>query len=111
MRSAQVLPAKPAVCAQEGDAEQAAGVGELHVRGRQLFKEYWTRPDATAKDLSPDGWFRCLLLVIRGSQSPEALVLWCMLVAFSMELLMRNIHSIQEPRLVVTSAASAAIQL
>ena len=62
-------------------------MGELHVRGRQLFKEYWNRPDATAKDLSPDGWFRCLLLVIRGSQSPEALVLWCMLIAFSMELL------------------------
>ena len=74
VRSTCVLSAKPAVGAQEGDTEQAAGVGELHVRGRQLFKEYWNRSDATAKDLSPDGWFRCLLLAVCGQQSPEALV-------------------------------------
>ena len=46
---------------QDGaSSEQPASVemGELHVRGRQLFKEYWQRPDATAADLSPDGWFR-----------------------------------------------------
>ena len=29
------------------------------MRGRQLFKEYWNRPEATAADLSPDKWFRC----------------------------------------------------
>ena len=48
----------------QGEAGSSAATGpgpetgELHVRGRQLFKEYWARPDATAADLLPDGWFR-----------------------------------------------------
>ncbi len=31
-------------------------VGELCVRGPQVMKGYWQRPDETAKVLSPDGW-------------------------------------------------------
>jgi len=32
--------------------------GELCVRGPQVMKGYWQRPDETAKVLAPDGWLR-----------------------------------------------------
>jgi long-chain acyl-CoA synthetase len=32
--------------------------GELIVKGPQVMKGYWQRPDATAEVLSPDGWFK-----------------------------------------------------
>ncbi len=32
-------------------------VGELHVRGGNVFQGYWRMPDKTAEDLRPDGWF------------------------------------------------------
>jgi malonyl-CoA/methylmalonyl-CoA synthetase len=33
-------------------------VGEVHVKGPALFKEYWRRADATASAFTSDGWFR-----------------------------------------------------
>jgi len=33
-------------------------VGELCVRGPQVMREYWHRPDETAKVMLPDGWLR-----------------------------------------------------
>jgi long-chain acyl-CoA synthetase len=33
-------------------------VGELLVRGPQVMRGYWNRPDETAKVLSGDGWLR-----------------------------------------------------
>ena len=33
-------------------------VGELCVRGPQVMKGYWQRPDETAKVIGPDGWLR-----------------------------------------------------
>ena len=32
--------------------------GELHVRGRGVFLEYWNRPEATAQSFRDGGWFR-----------------------------------------------------
>lgn len=40
-------------------AEVATGeIGELCIRGPQVMKGYWNRPDETAKVLTPDGWLR-----------------------------------------------------
>ncbi|KAJ3113934.1 Acyl-CoA synthetase member 3, mitochondrial [Phlyctochytrium bullatum] len=40
----------------ETGAEQRPG--ELQVKGPQVFKEYWGRPDATAETFTEDGWFK-----------------------------------------------------
>jgi malonyl-CoA/methylmalonyl-CoA synthetase len=37
-----------------GDGE----VGELQIRGANVFKGYWRQPEKTADAFTPDGWFR-----------------------------------------------------
>ncbi|RIB07082.1 putative peroxisomal AMP binding enzyme [Gigaspora rosea] len=32
--------------------------GELNVKGPNVFKEYWNRPEATKKEFTEDGWFK-----------------------------------------------------
>jgi long-chain acyl-CoA synthetase len=34
------------------------GVGEIAIRGHNVMKGYWNRPDATAAAIDADGWFR-----------------------------------------------------
>jgi long-chain acyl-CoA synthetase len=34
------------------------GVGEIAIRGHNVMKGYWKRPDATAAAIDGDGWFR-----------------------------------------------------
>src|SRR5262249_12312954 len=34
------------------------GVGEIAIRGHNVMKGYWRRPDATAETIDADGWFR-----------------------------------------------------
>jgi long-chain acyl-CoA synthetase len=34
------------------------GVGEIAIRGHNVMKGYWNRPDATAAAIDSDGWFR-----------------------------------------------------
>ncbi len=36
----------------------AGDSGELFVRGDNMFKEYWQRPEATQETFTSDGWFR-----------------------------------------------------
>jgi malonyl-CoA/methylmalonyl-CoA synthetase len=32
--------------------------GEIQIKGANVFKEYWNKPDATAKTFTEDGWFK-----------------------------------------------------
>lgn len=53
------LPSTEISIRDERDREVPLGEsGELWVRGPQVMKGYWNRPDETAKVLSPDGWLR-----------------------------------------------------
>jgi long-chain acyl-CoA synthetase len=42
----------------DGKSLPIGEIGELCVRGPQVMKGYWNRPDETAKVLSADGWLR-----------------------------------------------------
>ncbi|MGJ5897178.1 acyl-CoA synthetase [Streptomyces sp. V2] len=47
------------------DGYDAERVGEIQVRGANLFTEYLNRPDATAAAFTPDGWFRTGDMAVR----------------------------------------------
>ncbi|TNF90777.1 MAG: long-chain-fatty-acid--CoA ligase, partial [Gammaproteobacteria bacterium] len=42
----------------EGNILPQGEIGELCVRGPQVMKGYWQRPEETAKVISSDGWFK-----------------------------------------------------
>ncbi len=43
------------VVEREGEAD---GVGDVEVRGPNVFAGYWGKPDLTASEMTGDGWFR-----------------------------------------------------
>ena len=47
-----------AVLDEEGRALPPGQVGEIGIRGPQVMREYWQRPDETAKVFTADGWLR-----------------------------------------------------
>jgi len=42
----------------EGNDLPQGEVGEIAIRGHNVMKGYWNRPDATADSITPDGWFK-----------------------------------------------------
>ena len=53
------LPGVEVRLVDEAGAPVPAGVpGEIQVRGRTVFREYWRRPEDTAAAFTPEGWFR-----------------------------------------------------
>ncbi len=53
------IPSTQVIVLDELDHESAPGtVGELCVRGPQVMRGYWNRPDETAKVFTPEGWLR-----------------------------------------------------
>ncbi len=47
-----------AVLDDDGRLLAPGEVGEICIRGPQVMKAYWNRPDETAKVFAPDGWLR-----------------------------------------------------
>jgi len=43
---------------ERGEEVARGEVGEIAIRGHNVMKSYWRRPDATAEAISPDGWLR-----------------------------------------------------
>jgi len=53
------LPSTEVSIRDDSGAEVPLGeVGEICVRGPQVMKEYWHKPEETAKVFTADGWFR-----------------------------------------------------
>ncbi len=42
---------------EQGATLPCGFVGEIVIRGHNIMKGYWQKPDATAEAISPDGWF------------------------------------------------------
>lgn len=52
----QILPGcEVRIVPEEGEDE---GYGEIYLRGGQIFKGYWNKPEETAAALTEDGWFK-----------------------------------------------------
>jgi long-chain acyl-CoA synthetase len=47
-----------AILDDDGNTMPLGEVGEICIRGPQVMKGYWMRPDETAKVFTADGWFR-----------------------------------------------------
>lgn len=55
------LPISSTECSihdDDGHTLPIGQTGELWVKGPQVMKGYWNRPDETAKTLTPDGWLK-----------------------------------------------------
>ncbi len=55
----QPLPGVSVILVDEDYKEVETGQpGEILIKGDNVFKEYWGKPEATQKAFTPDGWFK-----------------------------------------------------
>jgi long-chain acyl-CoA synthetase len=40
------------------DIDEETGIGEIAIKGHNVMKGYWNKPDATAEAIDADGWFK-----------------------------------------------------
>lgn len=43
---------------EQNQVVEAGQAGEIQIKGKNVFLEYWQKPEATAKAFTEDGWFR-----------------------------------------------------
>lgn len=42
----------------ENQSEDNGYIGNLEIKGDNVFKEYWRKPESTKKEFNADGWFK-----------------------------------------------------
>lgn len=52
------LPGVQVRLTNEANIEINGEPGEIQVKGKTVFSEYWKNPEATASSFTPDGWFK-----------------------------------------------------
>jgi len=52
------LPGVKVRLAADDDAEVNGEPGEIQIKGKNVFLEYWNRPEETKKSFTKDGWFK-----------------------------------------------------
>jgi len=52
------LPGVKVRLSAEDDTELFGEPGEIQIKGRNVFSEYWQRPEETSKSFTKDGWFK-----------------------------------------------------
>ncbi|WP_299519427.1 long-chain fatty acid--CoA ligase [uncultured Serinicoccus sp.] len=57
IRGVQMRLVGPDGAEVESSSEEDPQVGEICIRGENIMKGYWNRPDATAEAIDADGWF------------------------------------------------------
>lgn len=59
---------------EDGQPVESGESGEIELRGPDVFREYWRRPEATAAALLDGGWFRTgdVAVVDAGTKDPRA---------------------------------------
>ena len=62
-----VIPPPPSSSSSPEEKEIS---GEIQLRGPTIFKSYWRNPEATAKEFTPDGWFKTGDIAIRKHLPP-----------------------------------------
>lgn len=54
-------------------------VGNLQIKGENVFKEYWRKPESTKKEFTDDGWFKT-------GKTKYIRAIYCILIFFFLQV-------------------------